>query len=145
MSGAGSARSITGLGGTWPPAGSGGAAGPLSGAGPHALVGLGTDVFDVERFRRVLARTPTIADRVFTDAERAYAFFTDPVSRTNYPQYYYGRRIVKLAFERFEGSEVDRQRFFDLIYRTPHTTSTFIEAVAAASGAPFDPFSYPEA
>jgi len=78
------------------------------------------------------------------DAERAFAFFTDPVSRTNYPQYYYGRRIVKLAFERFEGSEGDRQRFFDLIYRTPHTTSTFIAAVAEASGAPFDPFVYPE-
>ena len=76
------------------------------------------------------------------DAERAYAFFTNPVSRTHYPQYYYGRRIVQLAFERFEGSEADRQRFFDLVYRTPHTTSTFIAAVAEASGRPFDPFRY---
>jgi len=77
------------------------------------------------------------------DAERAYGFFTNPVSRTHYPQYYYGRRIVQLAFERFEASEADRQRFFDIIYRTPHTTSTFIAAIEAASGRPFDPFAYP--
>jgi hypothetical protein len=77
------------------------------------------------------------------DAERAYTFFTDSLARTNYAQYYYGRRIVKLAFERFDGSETSRQRFFDLLYRTPHTTSTFIQAVAEASAAPFDPFTYP--
>jgi len=76
------------------------------------------------------------------DAERAYQFFTDDLARTNYAQYYYGRRIVKLAFERFERADADRKRFFDLIYRTPHTTSTFVQAVADASGAPFDPFSY---
>jgi len=76
------------------------------------------------------------------DAERAYQFFTDDLARTNYAQYYYGRRIVKLAYERFEHDEAGRQRFFDLIYRTPHTTSTFVQAVAEASGAPFDPFSY---
>jgi hypothetical protein len=74
------------------------------------------------------------------DAERAYTFFTDKQARTNYAQYYYGRRIVKLAYERFEHDEASRQRFFDLIYRTPHTTSTFITAVAEASGRPFDPF-----
>jgi hypothetical protein len=76
------------------------------------------------------------------DAERAYAFFTNAVSRTHYPQYYYGRRIVAKAFRRFEGSDEARRRFFDLIYRTPHTTSTFISAVAEASGAPFDPFRF---
>lgn len=76
------------------------------------------------------------------DAERAYTFFTSRQSRANYAQYYYGRRIVASAFERFRGSEADRQAFFDLIYRTPHTTSTFIDAVATASGSPFDPFVY---
>ena len=54
----------------------------------------------------------------------------------------HGRRIVKLAYARFEQTEADRQRFFDLTYRTPHTTSTFVQAVAEASGRPFDPFSY---
>lgn len=76
------------------------------------------------------------------DAERVVRFFTDPLARTNYAQYYYGRRIVRLAFERFAGSEADRQRFFDLLYRTPHSTRTFVDAVAEASGQPFDPFTY---
>lgn len=76
------------------------------------------------------------------DAERAYTFFTDSLARTNYAQYYYGRRIVRLAFERFEGSDAGRQAFFDILYRTPHTTRTFIDAVAAASGRPFDPFAF---
>lgn len=76
------------------------------------------------------------------DAERAYDFFTDPLARTNYAQYYYGRRIVRLGFERFAGSEADRQRFFDLLYRTPQSTRTFVDAVAEASGEPFDPFAY---
>ncbi|HYI61374.1 MAG TPA: holo-ACP synthase [Acidimicrobiales bacterium] len=35
--------------------------------------GLGTDVVDLDRFRAVLARTPRMADRLFTDAERARA------------------------------------------------------------------------
>lgn len=37
------------------------------------LIGIGIDVVDVERFRTVLARTPAIADRLFTDGERDYA------------------------------------------------------------------------
>jgi len=77
------------------------------------------------------------------DAERAYDFFTDALARTNYAQYYYGRRIVKLGFERFAGSEAERQRFYDLLYRTPHSTRTFVDAVVEASGTPFDPFAYP--
>jgi holo-[acyl-carrier protein] synthase len=35
--------------------------------------GIGVDVVDVERFRRVLERRPALARRVFTDAERSYA------------------------------------------------------------------------
>jgi len=35
--------------------------------------GLGIDVVEVERLRRALARRPRLADRLFTDAERAYA------------------------------------------------------------------------
>jgi hypothetical protein len=76
------------------------------------------------------------------DAERAYQFFTDGLARTNYAQYYYGRRIVREGFARFEGSAEGRERFFDILYRTPHTTSTFVTAVAEASGRPFDPFLY---
>lgn len=37
------------------------------------MIGLGVDNVDVERFRRVLERTPRFATRVFTDAELGYA------------------------------------------------------------------------
>jgi hypothetical protein len=76
------------------------------------------------------------------DAERAYDFFTNPVSRTHYPQYYYGRRLVERAFALFETNDEGRQRFFDAIYRTPHTTSTFIAWVEAETGEPFTPFRF---
>jgi holo-[acyl-carrier protein] synthase len=36
------------------------------------VVGVGVDVVDIERFRGVLARTPAMRDRLFTDAELAY-------------------------------------------------------------------------
>ena len=37
------------------------------------IVGVGIDAVDVERFRRVLARRGSLADRLFTEAERAEA------------------------------------------------------------------------
>lgn len=37
-----------------------------------ALLGLGIDAVEIDRFRRVLARTPGVARRLFTDAEREY-------------------------------------------------------------------------
>lgn len=37
------------------------------------VVGIGTDLVDLDRFRHVLARTPAIVDRLFTDGEQAYA------------------------------------------------------------------------
>jgi hypothetical protein len=77
------------------------------------------------------------------DAERAYGFFTNAVSRTHYPQYYYGRRVVNEALKRMEHDPALRARFIDLLYRTPQTTRTFVDAVAEATGAPFDPFAYP--
>jgi holo-[acyl-carrier protein] synthase len=44
------------------------------------IVGVGVDVVDIERFRTVLARTPTLRERVFTAAELAYvAPRVDPV------------------------------------------------------------------
>ena len=37
------------------------------------VIGIGIDLVEVDRFRRVLARTPGVADRLFTEGERAYA------------------------------------------------------------------------
>lgn len=35
--------------------------------------GVGVDAVDIERFRQVLARRPLLAERLFTEEERAYA------------------------------------------------------------------------
>ena len=46
------------------------------------MIGLGLDAVEVDRFRKVLARTPSLADRVFTAAERAYGSLArDPAPR----------------------------------------------------------------
>lgn len=46
------------------------------------MIGLGLDAVEVDRFRRVLARTPGIAERLFTEGERAYGDrFADPAPR----------------------------------------------------------------
>jgi len=36
------------------------------------VIGIGIDTVEVERFRRALRKRPSIADRLFTPAERAY-------------------------------------------------------------------------
>lgn len=37
------------------------------------MIGIGTDLVDLDRFRLVLARSPRLAERLFSDEERAYA------------------------------------------------------------------------
>ena len=37
------------------------------------MAGVGIDLVDIARFERALGRRPRLADRLFTDAERAYA------------------------------------------------------------------------
>jgi holo-[acyl-carrier protein] synthase len=49
---------------------------------PAGVVGVGIDAVDVVRFRKVLGRRPGLADRLFTDAERADAAMArDPAER----------------------------------------------------------------
>ena len=46
------------------------------------MIGIGTDLVEVDRFRSVLDRTPGLAARVFTDGELAYAALRrDPTER----------------------------------------------------------------
>lgn len=48
-------------------------------AGVPGVIGIGTDLVEVERFRLALERRPTIAERLFSDAERTYSYrFKDP-------------------------------------------------------------------
>ncbi len=45
-----------------------------------AIIGIGIDLVDIERFRRSLERTPSMRTRLFTDVELSYvAPKTDPV------------------------------------------------------------------
>lgn len=45
-------------------------------------MGIGVDAVDVDRFRTILARTPTMVARLFTDGERQYAATAiDPAAR----------------------------------------------------------------
>lgn len=47
-----------------------------------SVVGVGIDAVDLDRFRRVLGRRAHLADRLFTEGERAYArAAADPVPR----------------------------------------------------------------
>ena len=47
--------------------------------GVPGVIGIGTDLVEVERFRLALTRRPTLAERLFSDDERAYADrFRDP-------------------------------------------------------------------
>ena len=46
------------------------------------MIGIGTDLVDIERFRRSLERTPGLRDRLFRPDEQAYADQRgDPVER----------------------------------------------------------------
>ena len=44
-----------------------------SGVGVDAVIGVGIDLVDIERFREVLARRPSMRQRLFTDGERRLA------------------------------------------------------------------------
>jgi holo-[acyl-carrier protein] synthase len=46
------------------------------------MIGIGTDLVDIDRFRTVLERTPSLAERLFRVDERAYADkAADPTAR----------------------------------------------------------------
>ena len=54
----------------------------VSGISPAGVVGIGTDLVDIDRFRTVLRRHPSMADRLFTAGERSYAArAADPAAR----------------------------------------------------------------
>jgi len=41
------------------------------------VIGIGTDLVELDRFRVALTRTPSLAARLFTEGERAYAHLRD--------------------------------------------------------------------
>ena len=46
------------------------------------MIGIGIDTVELDRFRRAMARTPGLAEKLFSDAERDYSFRrADPTER----------------------------------------------------------------
>jgi len=83
------------------------------------MIGIGIDAVEIERFRRVLARTPGVATRLFTESERAYAArFVDSAPRLA------GRFAAKEATMKALGGGLGAFGFTD------------VEVVREASGAP---------
>lgn len=83
------------------------------------MIGIGTDLVELERFRLALARTPALIERLFTDGERAYAELrTDPTER------FAARFAAKEAVMKALGVGIGDCAFRD------------IEVVRAESGAP---------
>lgn len=72
------------------------------------------------------------------EANNCYRFFSDPIQKTYYPSYYYGRWMVGKAYDAVAKDK--RADFFMALYDTPHTTNTFIDAVSQLTGTNFQPF-----
>ena len=72
------------------------------------------------------------------ESENSYRFFTHPVQKTYYPSYYHGRWMIGKSYEMIPVDK--RSEYFKILYDTPHTTSTFIEAIKTFTGKEFDPF-----
>jgi holo-[acyl-carrier protein] synthase len=90
-----------------------------SGGMARSMIGIGTDLVDLDRLRVVLARTPTMVDRLFTAGEQAYARQRrDPTERLG------GRFAAKEATLKALGLGLGALHFRD------------IEVVRAESGAP---------
>lgn len=83
------------------------------------MIGIGIDAVEVDRFRRVIARTPGVVQRLFTADEQAYgARFRDPAARLA------ARFAAKEATMKALGVGLGAFAFHD------------VEVVKAASGAP---------
>jgi hypothetical protein len=72
------------------------------------------------------------------EANNAFRFFSDPIQKTYFPCYYYGRWMVGNAYK--ETPKEKREEYFSILYDTPHTTKTFIKAISNLHGKEFDAF-----
>ncbi|MCT2537089.1 hypothetical protein NYQ66_15215 [Aquibacillus koreensis] len=80
----------------------------------------------------------TVGNLTSIEANNCFRFYSDPVQKTYYPCYYYGRWMVGKAYDAIDKNK--RADFFKVLYDTPHTTNTFIDAVSGLIGKDFQPF-----
>ena len=79
-----------------------------SSGGAH-VSGIGIDAVDIDRFRRVLGRRPALAERVFTEAERA-----DAADRGDPAQHLAARFAAKEAVMKALGTGIGGFAFHDV-------------------------------
>jgi holo-[acyl-carrier protein] synthase len=93
------------------------------------VIGIGIDAVEVARFRTVLARTPGVARRVFTDGERAYGDRArDPAPRLA------ARFAAKEAVMKAMGVGLGAFRFHDVeVVRAPSGQPLLVVRGAAAT------------
>ncbi len=75
-----------------------------------AVVGVGVDVMEIERFAEALARRPRIADRCFTEAEAAYCS-----AKPFPPQHFAARFAAKEAVGKALGIGMTRWREVEVV------------------------------
>jgi holo-[acyl-carrier protein] synthase len=74
------------------------------------MPGIGLDLVDIDRLERALARRPRLADRLFTDGERAYA-----ATRARPAQHLAARFCAKEAVVKALGLEVLSARDIEIV------------------------------
>ena len=77
---------------------------------------------------------------VFSEIEgtNTYRFFTHIVQGIQYPCYYYGKWIVRKAWDLCDDTQ--KKQLFKLLYDTPLSNNTFIKGVEQLTGKTFDAF-----
>jgi holo-[acyl-carrier protein] synthase len=75
-----------------------------------AVVGVGVDVMEIERFAEALARRPRIAERCFTEAEAAYCS-----AKPFPPQHFAARFAAKEAVGKALGIGMTRWREVEVV------------------------------
>lgn len=72
------------------------------------------------------------------ESNNVFRFFSDPVQKTYYPSYYYGRWMIGNSYAITPKEK--RKEYFSILYDTPHTTNTFIKAIRNLNEEYYNPF-----
>lgn len=72
------------------------------------------------------------------EAVNTFRFFSHPIQHIQYPSYYYGKWMVREAWDACNASQ--RPELFRLLYDMPLSNDTFIKGVAKLTGKDFFPY-----
>ncbi len=70
-------------------------------------------------------------------AHRVFDYFSHKINGLYYPSYYYGKWIIKYAYDLFSKDKLSE--FYEILLKTPNTVGTFIEAIQNKTNNKFDP------